>query len=335
MRPTSGTAGVLKVEVAVGAVVAAAIIVAVAVVVRTDTTGEKGSGLGDDFSYDWKDFRKVEPKLIHYEEGARIDTQLSEPRGLALGADDRVYVAGDKAIQVFDKDGHRLSEIKLADSPRCLALARDGAIYVGMKEHVEVYDREGAHKTSWESRGPKAVFTAVAVADEDVFVADAGNRVVLRYGTSGKLLGRIGRRDPDRNIPGIVIRSPHLDLAIGPEGLLWVANSGRLRLEAYTFRGDLEISWGKGSQGLEGFCGCCNPTNFAVLPDGRFVTSEKGLPRVKVHNQKGVFESVVAGPEQFAKETAGMDLAVDSQGRILVLDPVAKAVRIFARKKEK
>jgi hypothetical protein len=84
--------------------------------------------------------------------------------------------------------------------------------------------------------------------------------------------------------------------------------------------------------GVEGFCGCCNPTHMAILPDGSFVTSEKGLPRVKIHAQSGELKAVVAAPDSFAEHTVGLDLAVDSAGRILVLDPVARAVRIFSEK---
>ncbi len=83
---------------------------------------------------------------------------------------------------------------------------------------------------------------------------------------------------------------------------------------------------------LEGFCGCCNPSHLARMADGRFVTSEKGLPRVKLYAEDGTFVGLVAGTDAFAKETVGLDLAVDGDGRILVLDPVAKAVRVFVPK---
>ena len=95
---------------------------------------------------------------------------------------------------------------------------------------------------------------------------------------------------------------------------------------------------------IDGFCGCCNPANFDMLPDGRFVTCEKGLPRIKVYSPEGDFESVVAGPEAFSKNakscslnglsncrTGGMDVAVDSKGRVIVMDPVERVVRIFER----
>ena len=70
----------------------------------------------------------------------------------------------------------------------------------------------------------------------------------------------------------------------------------------------------------------------AILSDGSFVTSEKGIPRVKVYDQTGQFKTVVAGPEAFADGTIGLDLAVDDNDRIYVLDPKKKAVRVFVKK---
>ena len=217
-----------------------------------------------------------------------------------------------------------------------------------MKDHIEVYDTGGARKARWESAGTNAVFTSVAVFGDYVFVANAGGRVVLRYDSSGKLIDRIGERDQAKNIPGIIVVGPYFDLAVASDGLLRVANPGSQSMEAYTFDGDLELSWGKASNLIDGFAGCHNPVNFAILPDGRFVTCEIGLPRVKIYSADGVFESVVAGAELFPKSeeplilegkadfrNRGLDVAVDSQGRILVLDPGEKLVRIFTLKEVK
>ena len=84
---------------------------------------------------------------------------------------------------------------------------------------------------------------------------------------------------------------------------------------------------------MEGFCGCCNPSNFAMLSDGSFVTSEKGIERIKVYGPGGIFRNVVAGPDSFIEGTRGIDLAVDAQDRILALDPEKKQIRIFTLKK--
>jgi hypothetical protein len=85
---------------------------------------------------------------------------------------------------------------------------------------------------------------------------------------------------------------------------------------------------------IEGFCGCCNPSHFAIREDGSFVTSEKGIPRIKVYDRLGRLAAVVAGPDNFDEGTVGLDLALDSAQRILVLDPARRAVRIFVEDNE-
>jgi hypothetical protein len=318
--------------VLIGLLIGVAIAGAIVVVLRTDLTGET-TAPPPAYLYDIKGYRKTDPKLVRFHEVGTFATEMKEPRAIAIDAQDRIYVAGDKAIRVFrgDKDGLAdYRQIPLSSEPHCLTVTSDGTLYVGMKDHVEVYDPKGERKAAWESLGDTAVLTSIAISAEHVFVADAGHRVVFHCDTSGKLLGRIGKKDPNRNIPGFIIPSPYFDVAVGPDGLLWAANTGRHRLEGYTFNGDLEISWGKPSMDFDGFSGCCNPANFTILPDGRFVTAEKGLPRVKICKPDGTLECVVAGPEQFAEDTH-LDVAADSQGRILVLDPSHKSVRLFAR----
>src|SRR5262249_4676088 len=135
----------------------------------------------------------------------------------------------------------------------------------------------------WASPGGRAWLTGLTTSAKDVFVADAGNRVIWRCDHSGKVLARIGEKNKERNIPGFIVPSPYFDLEMHPDGLLRVANPGRHRVEAYTVDGDLELAWGVASTAIDGFCGCCNPINIALLPDGRIVTCEKGLPRVKVY----------------------------------------------------
>ncbi len=86
---------------------------------------------------------------------------------------------------------------------------------------------------------------------------------------------------------------------------------------------------------IQGFLCCCNPSHFAILEDGSFVTTEKGLVRVKIYDRLGRLSGVVAGPDQFQEGTVGLDVAVDAQQtRIHVLDPVRNSVRVFERSRE-
>jgi hypothetical protein len=332
-------------KIVAGICVAVAAIIAVLAVVLLDTSGESGNGLGRAYEYDVEEMAWIDPNLFLYEQaGQPIRTGFASARAIAVDSEDVVYVAGDEVVKMFSASGALRGKIALSSAPRCLTVGDDSKVYIGMKEHVEVYDVDGKRVASWASLGADSVLTSIAVYKNNVFVADAGNRVVLRFGRDGELVKTIGERDRDRNIPGFVVPSAYFDVAVGGDGLLRVVDPGRLRIEAYTFDGDLEFSWGGFSSGIEGFTGCCNPVNFAMLADGGFVTCEKGIVRVKVYDASGGFVGVVAGPEQLVRggeahicevpaecQSGGFDVAVDSLERVLVLDTIKNIVRIFVK----
>jgi hypothetical protein len=119
---------------------------------------------------------------------------------------------------------------------------------------------------------------------------------------------------------------------INADGDLWVVNPGLHALENYTTDGQLREHWNSTTMQTEGFSGCCNPAHFTFLPDGRFITSEKGLVRIKTYKPSGEFEGVVAAPAKFKDEGEAPDIAVDSQGNIYALDFDKKMIRVFEKK---
>jgi hypothetical protein len=330
----------------VAALLIAAVVTGAVSILRLDTTGRSGSGLSEEFAYNLKKLAAVDPNLILYSESrSPMSTGFRQSRAIALDASGRMYVAGDRAIRVLTVVGNVERTIDLAGEPHCLTVAEDGTIYVGMGDHVEVLGTEGQRVASWDPLGDEAVLTSIARHKDDIFVADAGHRIVLHYDPAGTLVGHIGEKNADKNIPGFVIPSPHFDLAVSRDGLLRVVDPGRNRIETYTREGELEFVWGERSVDIKGFCGCCNPVSLAILPDGGFVTAEKGLDRVKVYNSDGGFVGVVAGPVQLGKEGqlkvcntpeecqgGGLDVAVGADGRIYVLDVTDNVVRVFQKK---
>ena len=328
----------------IAAVIIIAMIVAIAAVINLDATGKKGNRLSEEFNYNIEDLGKVDPDLILYSEILPpIDTGLNETSAIAIDDTGNIYITGDNSISIFNQNKGRIKQIGLTEKPYCLTLSGN-RIYIGLIDHIEIYSTDGDNIETWPCLGEQAVLTSIAVDKHDVFVADAGNRIVVRYDKNGNIINRIGKKDPDRNIPGFVIPSPYFDLAVAKDGLLRVVNPGKHRIEAYTPDGDLEFSWGFPSSNIEGFCGCCNPINFAILPDESFVTCEKGLIRVKVYDSEGAFTGVVAGSEQLAEGQAvspcyipskcrsgGFDVTADSKGKVYVLDTIKNIVRIFEK----
>jgi hypothetical protein len=284
------------------------------------------------FEYNIDHFKKSDSVLHQYRQTGKIEPVLERLYAVAVDQDNRLYLSGDDKIMMLTLSGTLLSTINSGEGVLALAVDSDGDIYAAKQDHIEIYSQGGLLKTRWDSLGSKALITSLAVGNRYVFAADAGNHIVWKYDKKGTLLARIGEKDETRDIPGFIVPSPYFDVAIDPDGFLWVANTGRHSLENYTDSGDMRSSWGGYSMTIEGFCGCCNPTHFAISGDGAFVTSEKGIARVKVYNRIGKLVSVVAGPESFKEGVTGLDLAIDNQGGIYVLDPAQKTVRIFKKK---
>lgn len=316
----------------------------VAVIAVLPTVGSAAieKAASNPFAYDVSRLEKTDPKLLSHEEVKRWRAPHAEARRIALAPDGQLLVASGNYVTAFTAEGEPRLEIALAEPARAMAVAGDGLIYIALRDHIEVFDAKGQRKTGWDSPAKKTWFTALALNANDVFAADSGGRVILRYDRSGKLVGRIGEKNKERNVPGFIVPSPFLDVEIARDGLLRVNNPGRHRVEIYTPDGDFEGFWGTASMGITGFCGCCNPINLTQLPDGKIVTCEKGLPRVKIYSATGEFESVVAGVEFFAENgkacgpsdctAGGLDAVADSQGRIYILDFVTGDVRVMKHK---
>lgn len=349
-KPREAIVGPSVVAALVMALVAITLAVAAWAVLRVDPWGEGEPGLSERFVFDAEDYQRADPDLIEYEEQGTFATGLNVVRGVAVGPQDRIYVAGEGLVRVFAADGQQIAEIPVQGDPSCLALGcqdheHPGRLYVGAGGRILLFDPDGAPLGTWtDGLNDRSVLTSLAVGEDGVFAADAGNRVVVRFDADGTFLGRIGELDESRGIRGFVIPSANFDVAVTADSLVRVVNPGARRIETFTADGDWLGQWGRASAEIDGFFGCCNPSHFAVLPDGRFVTAEKGIPRVKIYNSQGEFECVVADSamlgqtitsaplDQDSGHTPTFDVAVDSRERVLVLDPIRRQVRVFVNK---
>ena len=305
--------------------------VVIVAVIAGDYLSDKPDKSGPNpFEYNVDNFKTVDSTLIHFKETKNYRISFETPAAITISGN-KIFLAGDSKIQVIGLDGSLTQEITLSGQPQAVEVFGEN-IFVAISNAVNVYNGTGMLLKTWPTLTDSAMVTAIAASETSVFVADAGNRKVHRYNHAGQLLASFDGKADEGVLHGFIIPSGFSDLDINPDGDLWVVNPGMHALENYTEEGNLREHWNNTNMMTEGFSGCCNPAHYTFLPDGRFVTSEKGLVRVKTYKQSGEFEGVVAAPVKFAEEGKAPDVATDSVGNVYALDFDKKMIRVFEPK---
>jgi len=275
-------------------------------------------------------FAKVDTSLILYKESRNFKINFTTPTAISY-QNNRIYLAGDNRLQIIEPSGKLLSEIIMDNQPRCI-FATPEHILIGFKNSVEILSLKEKKINDLDNFNDSTVITSIAENDGKIYVADAGKRKVWVFDLEGRKLGEIEGKTGNEQIHGFVVPSPYFDLAFNGDHELWIVNPGKHSLENYTTDGVLRTFWENQSVKIEGFNGCCNPAHFAFAPDGSFITSEKGLVRIKKYKPSGEFLCVVAPPAVFQPNGHAPEVAVDEKGNVYALDFDKKVIRLFVQK---
>lgn len=277
------------------------------------------------YEYNVDEFRKVDPALIGYKEIRQIRVDMGETGGLAT-YNGMIYLAAKSSVKTLLPDGQLMSEFPVEEDPHCLAVDNDKVV-LGYEKSFTAYSLKGEKLFQSGTINDSTVIASLAIRNGQIVVADMGKRRIWIF-SQDKLVKEIEGVSGAKNLHGFVIPSPYFDVAVNSANELWAANTGMHTLQQYDENGNLVRSWEKISLQIDGFSGCCNPAHFTFLPDGRFVTSEKGLPRIKVYKPDGTLESVVAPPDKFKEDGHAAEVA--TLGEIVVaLDYDKKMIRLF------
>lgn len=297
-------------------------------VIAFDFLSKRPDRMGSNpYALEVNQFREVDEALISHDETRNFSLGLLAPAGIDY-LNDTLYIAGEASLAVISRDGSTATLREILPRPTCIK-AEEPAIYIGYKQFVAKYSHSGELLQQWTDLGERAVITSLAVKEERIYVADAGNRRVMIFSDEGALLGEFeGKAESDAG-HGFIVPSANFDLVVDAYDELWVVNPGKHAIENYTDDGQLRGFWEKAAYDIEGFQGCCNPARIAAMPDGNFLTSEKGMVRIKLYDQSGKMVSVVAPPLLFKEEGKAPDVCVDEDGVIYALDFDKDMVRIF------
>lgn len=308
-------------------VVVLVIIVLIIVVITVDFMNNRPDRRGENpYALEVDQYREVDPELISH----------TESRNLSLGSlaasamdfyDGKLYVVGGSSLLIIYPDGKVDASFEILSSPTCL-LVDEEQIYIGYNTCVASYTHSGELIQKWEDLGERAVITNMAGNGTSVYVADAGNRKVVIYNSHGEQTGEFEGKAESEAGHGFIVPSANFDLAVNAYGELWVVNPGKHSVENYSDDGRMRGYWENASFDIDGFLGCCNPARITVMDDGSFVTSEKGMVRIKIYDQSGRLKSVVAPPSLFEDEGKAPDVCVNGQV-VYALDFDRNMIRIF------
>lgn len=257
-----------------------------------------------------------------------LEIPCRESKALAVDNEDNIYVSGDKKIYILNKDGKVITRFDTEITATALAISDEKIVYAALENHIVTFNNEGKLLKQWQAIEAKSYLTSIALGEQQLFVADAQLELVHVYTCDGSFVQSIGSGNK-QDIDSFVLPSYFFDVAIAPDKSLWAANTGKHKLLHFDSTKHMIHSWGNASAAVEDFCGCCNPSHFAIMSDGSFITAEKGIVRVKKYDANGNFVGAIAGPEHFQQSSTGLEIAINSHNEILVLEPAVSKIHIF------
>jgi DNA-binding beta-propeller fold protein YncE len=266
------------------------------------------------------------PELVWGRRGTQPG-DLVRPRAIAIDRQDRLYVVDFTArIQVYDRDGKYLTGWTTPDyrkgRPSGLGIDRDGNLIVSDSHYncFRIYSPDGVELRRYGGRagsGPGElgyVSDVVQDADGYFYVAEFGeNQRISKFDGEGRFVNSWGSPGT-----GSAQFQRARALALGPDGLLYVADSCNHRVQVFSRDGELVRAWGSPGSGPGELS---YPYDLAFGKGGVLYVVEMGNNRVQKFTPEGELRGCWGGPgREPGRLYSPWALAVDSKGRVHIVD---------------
>ncbi len=271
-----------------------------------------------------------------YTRYAELTGQTFTAQNWPLRAEFRLYVRKDLAAKAWDQ---AVGDVTAVSGPAPGPSISDP--YQARWQDVAAVKTIGsAGSAPGEFVSPHGIAIA---PDGSIYIADSGNHRVVKFGADGQLDLHFGTwsgeppnsdfLNPDWNPPGGTFYEPW-DVAVGPDGMVYVADLWNSRIQKFDANGKFVTTWGgfgnsgQRAVGAEGrFYG---PRGVAVGADGRVYVADTGNKRVQVFDRDGRFLTQFGGGgllDGNLDEPVG--IAVNGDGEIVVADTWNGRIQVF------
>lgn len=268
----------------------------------------------------------ISPDTI-YEESWSVDRtyQVSdgELSSVAVSPDGMIFLGGNSFVKAVGNDLKELWNIKTDEKITAIAVSGD-TVFASTTETILLFSASGKLINEWGPYEGNSIITSVYSDKQFLVFADAGNKRVYLLKKNGELHSMFGQAEEK-----FVLPSPYFDVALSDD-LLFIANTGHRRVETWTTNGKKLSQFGEPGTAPGAFCGCCNPSHFAIIPEG-FVTAEKGINRIKILDRNGDFVEFVSSQNEFIPSIP-LDVASADGITIYAANSVNNTLYLFKRK---
>ena len=229
--------------------------------------------------------------------------QFAGPVGIAIGNNDLIYITDsrNKRVQIF--------EVKSTGQPLNRDFQRASHIF---------YDRE--------LTAEKSLFD-VHVDNEGNVLALAGKGGYLLYkGIDNRIIAEPGKG------PGQIKKARAIDF--GPDGHVYVADTGNNRVQVFDREGEYIHSFGKKGSKTGQFK---SPEGIAVNSKGNVYVADSGNHRIQIFNSDGMFFHSFGSKSKKVKDETPQkrsflnptSLAIDSKDNLYVVDQENNRIQVF------
>lgn len=249
-------------------------------------------------------------------------TNLRNPYGVAVDTLGDVYVAENNTnsskiasrIQKFNSEGDSLGEVSGSSSWRPYDIAVYGPpfVYIADRSHQCIWQCDGMSLPPWTSWGTWGTPGSDLYPDPDqfsspsgiavnqggnVYVADTVNHRIQRrdsYGssTSTTAWGYIVEGNPSSGTGNGHFDSPE-GIVVGPDGNVFVADTGNHRIQKFNGNGGFITKWGLTVEGNpssgSGNGEFNSPSDVAVGSDSTVYVADRGNQRIQIFSRDPVF----------------------------------------------